>query len=101
VGGTRNPLPEEVWSWKEIHPRLFEGLAIPENIDQIAVFLLASKQTYQTIGGGRIVLVSELLEEIFRDLKTKDLAKSAIDEQKPLLRTLQFAVAFRNILARV
>ena len=49
-------------------PKLFDGLDVPVKIDQIAVFLFASKANKQTIGGGKITPVPELLREIIEGL---------------------------------
>jgi|SRR5215203_6154418 len=82
-------------------PALFEGVDPPDEIEQIAMLVFASKQTHQTIGGGRIVLVSELLEEIFADLKTKRLAASAIPEHLVILRSFQFVTEYRATIMQV
>ncbi len=77
-------------------PGLFKGLDIPEEIEQIALFLIASKSSRNTLAGGRIMLVSELLEEIFLALKSQSIFTNMIDEQKPILRSLQFVAQYRK-----
>ena len=52
-------------------PELFKGIDLPKEIDQIAVFVFASKQNRQVLAGGKILLVSELLEQIFTRLKDR------------------------------
>ena len=71
-------------------PTLFEGFKLPEKIEQIALLGFGSKANHQTLAGGKILLVPELLEEIFSALKLKNIARNAVSENMPLLRTLQF-----------
>lgn len=52
-------------------PQLFEGIEIPTEIEQIAVLVFASKANHGTLGGGRLMLIDELLQEIFRELRDK------------------------------
>ncbi len=52
--------------------------------------MLISKTNHKTLAGGQIVLVPELLAEIFAALKSKNIASNAVSENMPLLRTLQF-----------
>ena len=75
---------------KKYIPKLFEGLDVPSDIDQVALFYFASKANRQTIGGGRIQLVSELLSEILSALRGQKVASNAVPENFALLRTLQF-----------
>ena len=77
-------------------PQLFEGLDTAVPIDQIAVLLFASKTTGGTIGGGRIMLVPELLREIVASLSGRRVACQAVPENFPLLRTIQFMAEFRS-----
>lgn len=77
-------------------PTLFKGLDLPSRIDQIAVLVFGSTRTHPTVGGGRVVLITDLLVEIFADLRSKHVAKQAIPENFPLLRTLQFVATYRN-----
>lgn len=79
-------------------PKLFDGLDVPVEIDQIAVFLFASKANKQTIGGGKIMLVPELLRKIIDGLSQRKVAKQAVPENFPLLRTIQFVAEFRGEL---
>lgn len=72
-------------------PSLFNGLNLPEKIDQVALFGFASNTNVQTIGGGRVWTTAEFFAEIVSDLIHKKIAKAAVPEQFPLLRTIQFA----------
>ncbi|MGE5606454.1 MAG: hypothetical protein ACM3YE_12290 [Bacteroidota bacterium] len=78
-------------------PELLEGLIEPGTIiDQYAVLVFASKANYQTVGGGKIKLLSEFISEIFEAVKDKKIQSNAISEQMPLLRTLQFVCQYRE-----
>ena len=78
-------------------PKLFDRLDVPVEIDQIAVLLFASKANKQTIGGGKL-MVPELLWEIIDGLNGRKIAKQAVPENFPLLRTIQFVAEFRKEL---
>lgn len=71
-------------------PQLFESLDIPDEIEQIARLAYGSKKNRETLAGGKILLVSELLREIFAVLRNLNVASSAVPEDKPVLRALQF-----------
>jgi hypothetical protein len=75
-------------------PSLFAGFEVPQHIEQIAIFVFASKVTHKTIGGGRVMLVKDLVSEIAKALRGRRLASSAIPEHLPLMRTLQFVVEY-------
>jgi hypothetical protein len=81
-------------------PQLFEGLDVLIPIDQIAIFFFASKANRDTIGGGRIMLVPELLRDIIEGLSKRKVAKHAVPENFPLLRTIQFVAEFQDQLFR-
>ena len=77
-------------------PDLFPSFEINGDVEQIALFLFASKANHSTLAGGKIQLVSELVVEISDDLTSKSVAKKAVPEQFPLLRTIQLTTEFRN-----
>lgn len=77
-------------------PGLFSGLDVPGEIEAIAVLVFAAKRTRNTVGGARLMLASELFEEILRALSSTSIYSGVIDEQKPLLRTLQFVAEYRS-----
>jgi hypothetical protein len=81
---------------KKYIPALFEGLDIPVEIEQIAILVFASKSNHQTIGGGRVVIVQEILQEIFRKLRDRHLSSSAIPEHLIILRSFQFVTEYRK-----
>lgn len=71
-------------------PKLFSGIDLPDQMDQIALFEFASTANHKTLAGGRVMLVSELLSEISSSIRTKKIASAAVSEQYPILRTIQF-----------
>jgi hypothetical protein len=77
-------------------PKLFTHLPLPSNIEQIAVLVFASKTNHDNLGGGKVVLIDDLLEDIFLDLKNKHLASSAIPEHLTILRSFQFVAEYKQ-----
>ena len=74
---------------------LLKGFDVPEHIQQIAVFFFASNARRKAIGGGKIVLVGDILAEMVEDLGKNKIAAHAVPETFPLLRTVQFVTEFR------
>jgi hypothetical protein len=81
---------------KKYIPKLFKGFDLPNEIEQIALFVVGDKVAHQTIGGGNIAVIKELLDEIYLELSHKSILKSAVPEQFPLLRSFQFACEYFN-----
>jgi hypothetical protein len=81
---------------KQYIPTLFAGLELPQEIDQRAVFVFASNKVHQTVGGGRVMHVREILQEIFGELKSKSLFNSTIPEHLAILRSFQFVAEYRG-----
>ena len=77
---------------------LFHGLSIPDEIEQYAVFLYGSDKNHKEVGGGRVLMVDDLLKEIVAELGTKRIANGIVPEQYPLLRMLHLACEYRNTL---
>ena len=77
-------------------PALFSGLTVPTAIEQIAVLVFASGTTRQSLGGGRLLLAGDLVSEILLGLRDRRLAKAAVPEQFPLLRTMQYVAEYRT-----
>lgn len=71
-------------------PELFEGLDIPDKIEQICLLGFGSNINHPCLGGGRVVMVSEFLTEILSELRNSSMHKNAMSEAHPILRTLQF-----------
>jgi hypothetical protein len=75
---------------KKYIPEIFSGFGdLP--IDQIAVFAIGSSRTHAKIGGGRVVHVGELMNDIMPYVSQRKIQSAAIPEQFVILRTLQFA----------
>ncbi len=79
-------------------PKLFAGLDLPPEIEQIAVFLYASKSKHEMIAGGTVKTARDVLKEIVSDLKGMSIARAAIPEQFPILRTVQLLNEFSREL---
>ena len=75
-------------------PGLFPGMAIPKHIDQIALFVYGGGKSRERIAGGRVVFIREFMEEIRSGIRHRKVARAAIPERLPLLRTLQFAAQY-------
>lgn len=63
---------------------------LPEAADQVVVLQFASGNV-RDVGGGRLVLVRELIHEIYDGLKGTSPVSGAVPSNLPLLRTLQLA----------
>lgn len=79
-------------------PSLFPGLTLPATIEQIAVFAYASTRNRQTVGGGTIVLLRDLLAEIFAAIQGRQLINNAIPEHLPILRSFQLVAEYRDVV---
>lgn len=77
-------------------PELFRGLDVPKTPEQFAVLVFASNTSFTSIGGARIIFAGDVIAEILSDLRSKRLAKAAVSEQYPLLRTLQYVAEYRS-----
>jgi hypothetical protein len=80
-------------------PGLFAGIKIPARIEQIALLGFASTKHHKAVGGGRIMLIPDLLAEILRTLKEMRVAHNVVPEQFPLIRTLQYVCEHRGTVA--
>ncbi len=80
---------------KHIHA-VFKGLSLPPHPERIAVFGLGSRKSHKTVGGGKVVLLGDLLAEIAAELKGHSWSSDAVPEGFPILRTLQVATAYRK-----
>ena len=72
-------------------PALFAGFPDLPAIEPIALIGFGSAPGRDTLGGGKLILIGSLLEEIRITLKDRPLNRAAVPEQFFLLRTLQFA----------
>ncbi|WP_291271545.1 hypothetical protein [Geothrix sp.] len=86
---------------KKYIPSMFPNLGIPKDIEQIALFLYGSGTTHPTLGGGRLMLVSDLMADIMKYLLDHSVKKNMVSEQFPLIRTLLYASEFRKNIAPI
>ena len=77
-------------------PDLFDGLLIPESLDQVALLLMAGTEK-TSVGGGRVIRVADFVSQICSYLKRYRPEKSAVPSNLPLLRTMQLASHFADI----
>jgi len=75
-------------------PGLFPGIPIPNEIDQIALFVYGGGEGRTHVAGGRVVFIREFMREILEGIGHRKLASAAIPEEFTLLRTLQFAAQY-------
>lgn len=59
-------------------------------IEQVALFGLMKQSKRKELAGGKVLVVSDFLEEIVKVLRTQRVANAIVPEQYPLLRTIQF-----------
>lgn len=76
---------------KYLHRML--GLPSGLHLEQVALITSAGFAARPTIGGGRVLLVSELLSQMLTHLADLDPTNAPVPEQWPLIRTLQWTVA--------
>lgn len=81
-------------------PALFSGMSVPSDIEQIVLLGYGGKGGRTTLAGAKILLIAELLGEVFVRLRSTSMHREAIPEQYPLLRTLHFVVQHREYLRK-
>jgi hypothetical protein len=59
-------------------PELFQGLHVPDAIEQIAFLGYGSKKNRDRIAGAKIRLVEEYLEEILLELRDRRIASHVV-----------------------
>lgn len=79
-------------------PSLFPGFRIPNPVEKVVVLGYGGKGGRAKLGGARIILIAELLTEIIKHLRTKNMHSEAVPEQYLLLRTLHFVAQHRDSL---
>ncbi|WP_160079454.1 hypothetical protein [Pseudomonas sp. 8AS] len=75
---------------------VFKGIELPNHIEQIALLGFASNANVKELAGGKIVTSAQFLQEITSEIGGLKISSSAIPEQYPLLRTIQFAYQHRK-----
>jgi hypothetical protein len=73
---------------------IFQGFGDLPEPECIAVIVIGSGKTHHTIGGGKLMHISELMLSIKADVEKRRVDNAAIPEQYVMLRTLQFAANF-------
>ncbi|MFG0313192.1 MAG: hypothetical protein ACF8LL_03275, partial [Phycisphaerales bacterium] len=86
---------------KRYIPELFQGLDVPEKIEQIALIGYGSKKNRTRIAGAEIWLFEDYLRDILGELRDRKLASHAVPEDKPLLRMLQYVVEHKGTVFEV
>ncbi len=86
-------------------PRIFRGLELPSEIDQVALFVYGGGG-HKTLAGGRVIFIKEFMRAILKkirerrvDNRERRVDNAAISEEYPLLRTLQFAAQYWPVSA--
>ncbi len=85
---------------KKYIKELFQGLIMPEHIEQIAVLVNAGNLNHSTLGGGKVMIADQLIENIFVALKGKRLESNAIPEQLIILRSFQYVNQYRGAVLK-
>ena len=80
-------------------PGIFSGLEIPTEIEQICLLGFGSNVNHPTLAGGKVITVSEFLTEIIESIGKTSIHSSAMSENHPLLRTLQFITQNRKLFS--
>ena len=73
-------------------PELFSGFQPLPEIEQIALFGFGGPGPGPLIGGGRVVLIRDWIQDVLAELKTKPFSSHAVPEQFICLRTAQFVL---------
>jgi hypothetical protein len=76
-------------------PDLFAGLHVPRKVDQIALIGFGgAPRGRSAVGGGRLILIRDLMGDIRKTLKGRPIASAAVPEQYVILRSLQYAAHY-------
>jgi hypothetical protein len=79
---------------REYIPSLFLGFEPLPEIEQVALLVYGSGNDRSKLGGGRLVLIKDFLEEIRQNLAKREVRNAAVPEQYTILRSMQFAANF-------
>lgn len=82
-------------------PVLFAGFDLPEEIEQVALLVYGSTANRQTLGGGRILLMRDLMAEIRNGIAGRRIESGVVPEGFPTLRALQFAASYWGVGGQV
>ena len=81
-------------------PGLFEGVDLPDTIQQICLLGFGSNANHKHIAGGEVIMVIEFIEMIMREISAVSMHKKTMSENHPILRTLQFIVLNRRRISK-
>jgi hypothetical protein len=79
-------------------PSLFGGVPVLPEIEQIALLGFAGRGQVTMLGGARILLIEDFMNEIHADIAPRQIKNSAIPEQYVILRSLQYATNYWKTL---
>lgn len=79
-------------------PKIFSGLDVPGEIQQIALLGYAGPKSRTSLAGGKVLLVPTLLKEIVDGLASRKIASGAVPEQFVILRTIQFVSEYKKVI---
>ncbi|MPZ34747.1 MAG: hypothetical protein GEV13_27815 [Rhodospirillales bacterium] len=75
-------------------PSLFIGFSALPKLEQIALLGFAGQGGRSTLGGGRILLIGDFMNQIRADIAHPSIRNNAIPEQYVILRSLQYAANY-------
>lgn len=75
-------------------PSLFDGVTLPSEPEQIALFGFGTSGGRTTLAGGRVVMIADFMREIAAELRGKKISNAAVPEAFPLLRAVQFTLQY-------
>jgi hypothetical protein len=74
--------------------QLFTGFGELPPVEPIALFVFGSDVQHKEIGGGRVMMMQELMSDIRRYLEQRSIQSKAVPEQFVILRSLLFAAHY-------
>jgi hypothetical protein len=98
MGVAREQVLKKFRAGRQYIPALFEGCVLPQEPEQIALFVYGGVNR-ATLAGGRVLLIKDFMREVLDNVRTRRVSNAAIPEEYPLLRTLQFAAQYWPIQA--
>ncbi|MGH7555446.1 MAG: hypothetical protein ACREMQ_20795 [Longimicrobiales bacterium] len=80
---------------------IFPGLELSEQPEQIALLGYGSTAGRALLGGARLLSAADFVGQIVGELRSQRLGRSAIPEDKPILRTLQYVCEARLVVVEL